>query len=106
MATRRTLKKTRVQRSIEPAAGGKAVAAVIEHPDGYYWQAFDGRQEFGPHETYELALAARDAATEETVAPVSDLRDVERESGIADWVDSETGDPFDDESPCLREEQQ
>jgi hypothetical protein len=105
MASRHPLKKTRVQRSIEPTGDGKTVTAVIEHPDGYYWQAFDGRQEFGPHETYELALAARDAATEEAVAPMSDLRDVERESGIADWVDSETGDPFDDESPRLREEQ-
>lgn len=64
---------------------------VVERPDGYYWQALDGRQEFGPYESYELARDARDADSEETLAPGETLHAVEDEIGVASWIDAETG---------------
>ena len=33
------------------------VDAILVRPDGYYWRAPDGRQEFGPFASVELALA-------------------------------------------------
>lgn len=78
---------------------------IVEHPDGYYWIAEDGKQEFGPFETYELARANRDAASEEAIAPGEALHEAEREVGIADWIDVETGAPAEGESPPHFEEE-
>lgn len=72
---------------------------IVERPDGYYWSGLDGAEVFGPYETYELAQAARDAISEEAVAPASDLLDAEREIGIADWIDAGTGEPAQGQSP-------
>jgi hypothetical protein len=72
---------------------------VLQRPDGFYWQDEEGQQEFGPFESYELAEADRDAATEEAVAPGQVLRESEQEIGIADWIDAETGEPAEGQSP-------
>lgn len=76
---------------------------IVEHPDGYYW-SLDGDEEFGPCETYELAEAARDAVGDEAVAPGDALMEAEREIGIADWIDAETGEPAQGQSPPHLEE--
>lgn len=72
---------------------------IIERPDGFYWQDVNGHQEFGPFETYELAVAERDAMSEEAVAPSEALHKAEQDIGIADWIDPETGEPAEGESP-------
>lgn len=74
-------------------------AAIVDRPDGYYWLSPDGRQEFGPYETYELALAAGDAVDEEAQAPTEVLQRAEQEIGMADWIDAQTGEPAEGESP-------
>jgi ribosomal subunit interface protein len=85
------------------AAISKAVdvtaATVVERPDGYYWSGLDGSAEFGPYETYELAQAARDAVSEEGVAPGTAVLEAERQIGVADWIDVETGEPAQGQSP-------
>ncbi|HEY8710275.1 MAG TPA: hypothetical protein VIM34_20040 [Burkholderiaceae bacterium] len=73
--------------------------AVVERPDGYYWQAPDGHQEFGPFESYELAQTDRDAVGDEALAPGETLQETVHEIGIADWIDAETGEPAEGESP-------
>ncbi|HEX7439023.1 MAG TPA: hypothetical protein VF319_02920, partial [Caldimonas sp.] len=73
-----------------PAIEG-AAPDIVERPDGYYWQASDGRQEFGPFESFELAQSDRDAVGDEALAPVETLLEAEHEIGIADWIDAETG---------------
>ncbi|MES2090068.1 MAG: hypothetical protein V4532_08845 [Pseudomonadota bacterium] len=75
------------------------VSNIVERPDGFYWQAQDGHQEFGPFESYEQALADRDAVSEESLTPVKTLHEAEQEIGIADWIDPETGAPAEGESP-------
>lgn len=74
-------------------------APILERPDGFYWQSLEGRQQFGPYESYELAREARDADSEESLAPRETLHAVEDEIGIASWIDAETGAPPEGGSP-------
>jgi len=64
---------------------------VMYRPDGYHWQSPDGKQEFGPFETLELALADMESASEETAEPGETLQEAEDEIGVADWIDPDTG---------------
>lgn len=66
---------------------------IVLRPDGYHWVAPDGRQEFGPFESREDAIADRDANDEEGPSPGETLQEAEDEIGIAGWIDPETGQP-------------
>ena len=66
---------------------------IFSRPDGYYWVADDGRQEFGPFATAALALAALREGTETALEPGETIAEAEAEIGIAEWVDQETGEP-------------
>lgn len=91
------------------AAGAAAVIAevvegeggrIVQRPDGYHWIALDGRQEFGPFETLELARADMlDATDEDAPQPGEALQDAEREIGFAEWIDPETGEPAEGSCP-------
>lgn len=76
---------------------------IVARPDGYHWLAPDGKQEFGPFETVELARADMDAADERALAIT--LPEAEREIGIAEWLDPETGEPAEGPSPPYPEEE-
>ncbi|MEY4265589.1 MAG: hypothetical protein RIS90_124 [Pseudomonadota bacterium] len=74
--------------------------SILARPDGYYWLAPDGHQEFGPFATVELAQANRDATdTDQAPAPGESLQEAESEIGIADWIDPETGEPPEGQAP-------
>jgi hypothetical protein len=75
------------------AAAPDALAPVVQRPDGYYWVAPDGRQEFGPFGSVEQARADRDRFDEQAPEPGESLQEAEDEIGIADWIDPETGSP-------------
>ncbi len=66
---------------------------IVARPDGYHWIAVNGRQEFGPFETVELAQSFRDGYDEGAPAPAETLQEAESEIGISDWIDPETGQP-------------
>jgi hypothetical protein len=72
--------------------------ALIEHPDGWYWVAPDGRQQFGPFNSAEDARADRDRYDEESLGAPETLHEAERDIGIADWIDPDTGEPPDGRS--------
>lgn len=72
---------------------------IVSHPDGWYWVAPDGHQQFGPFETYEHARADRDAWDEEALTPGATLQEAEDDIGIASWIDPETGEPAEGASP-------
>ncbi len=81
-------------RVIEPAGSAAAKAApIIERPDGFYWLAADGMQEFGPFESPALARADRDSFDEQAQMPGESLEEAERDLGIAEWIDPDTGEP-------------
>jgi hypothetical protein len=71
---------------------------IVARPDGYHWIAPDGRQEFGPFETLELAQAYRDGDDAGAPEPAETVQEVEAEIGMSDWIDPETGEPA--EGPC------
>lgn len=73
--------------------------SFVEHPDGWYWVALDGRQQFGPFDSCTLARADRDRSSEEAAPESEVLREAETELGVADWIDAETGEPAEGLSP-------
>jgi len=81
------------------------VESIMLRPDGYYWQTPDGKQDFGPFESMELALADRGAADEQAPEPGETLQEAEDEIGIAGWIDPETGEPAEGQSPPRFEEE-
>ncbi len=94
---------TRVVR--EAVVSDSGFEQIMVRPDGYYWQAPDGKQEFGPFESLELALADMVASDEQTPEPGETLQEAEDEIGIADWIDPETGEPAEGQSPPRLEEE-
>lgn len=84
-----------------PESNGPARDEIgfVEHPDGWYWVAPDGHQEFGPFASRSEARADRDRSSEEAVNEAELLREAEREIGISDWLDAETGAPAEGHSP-------
>jgi len=67
------------------------IGQVMLRPDGYHWQTADGKQEFGPFESMEDAVADMEMAASELVEPGETLQEAEDEIGIADWIDQDTG---------------
>ena len=73
---------------------------VVSRPDGYHWIAPDGRQEFGPFESVEQAVAdMQDAAQEDEPTPGETLQEAEDELGVSGWIDPETGELAEGQSP-------
>lgn len=77
-----------------------APAPILERPDGYYWQGPQGQADVGPFESYELAQASRDAVGDESES----LREAEGGIGMNEWIDAETGQPAEGQSPPHLEE--
>lgn len=90
----------------EPGADAAGGEPIVMRPDGYHWLASGGRQEFGPFETIEAARAAMalDDAPGAT-APGEMLHEAESDIGIADWIDPQTGEPAEGQSPPHLEEE-
>lgn len=100
-----TPKHLRHQQRMPAPEPNASSSEIVERPDGFYWQSLYGHQEFGPFETYESAMADRDAITEEAIAPSMTLHSDEQAIGMADWIDPETGEPAEGESrPHLSED--
>lgn len=57
---------------------------VVARPDGYYWVADDGRQEFGPYATAQAALLALRAGIDTGLEPADTLADAEAEAGFVE----------------------
>lgn len=104
-------KKTVARMANDPAVAKPALPAesgaesIVLRPDGYYWRAPDGKQEFGPFESLALARADRESADEEAPEPGETLQEAEDEIGIADWIDPETGEPAEGQSPPRLDEE-
>ena len=88
----------------EAPAAAADTDALAEHPDGYYWLGPDSDAEFGPFESRDAALADRDRYSEEAPSEGETVQEAEREIGIGDWIDAETGEPAEGQSPPHLEE--
>ena len=69
---------------------------LIQHPDGWYWLADHGSQQFGPFATAAEALADMNAAADGDLEPGETLEEAEDELGVAGWVDPDTGELAED----------
>lgn len=72
---------------------------ILERPDGYYWRSPEGPGEYGPFESFEAAMADRDSTGDDSPDGFDDLLEVERDIGINEWIDAETGEPAEGQSP-------
>lgn len=90
--------------TVAAAASELEDARIVQHPDGYYWLADEGRNhEVGPFATLEDALADMMSAEASEIEPGESLQEAEAELGIADWIDPETAAPAEEERPRLEE---
>ena len=103
----RSAKPSRKMKTPQPVAAPMTDSAppdLVEHPDGYYWQDHDSHDEFGPFESDALARADRDAVGDEALARGETSQEAVHETGTDEWIDAETGDPAEGDSPpYLRE---
>lgn len=83
----------------EGVALDDTTAPIVQRPDGWYWEAPDGRQVFGPFASASLARLDRDRIDEAAPVPGESLAEAESAMDIADWIDPETGVPA--EGQCL-----
>ncbi len=74
-------------------------SSYVQHPDGWYWVAPDGRQQFGPFETLGEARADRERDSEQAPTEGETLQEAADEIGMSDWIDPETGEPAEGRSP-------
>lgn len=101
----RPLRATGAAAVITEAVEGEG-GRIVQRPDGFHWIALDGQQEFGPFETLEQARADMvDAADEDAPQPGETLQEAEREIGIAEWIDPETGEPAEGPLPPRLDEE-
>jgi hypothetical protein len=82
--------------SAEATGPDEESSRVVARPDGYYWIADDGRQEFGPFVTAVQALSALREGIETTSEPGETVAEAVAEIGVAEWVDPDTGEPAED----------
>lgn len=87
-----------------PAATTPEDDRIAEHPDGYYWLEPDGNAEFGPFQSRAAARADRDRYNEEAPSEGETVQEAEREIGVNEWIDAETGAPAEGQSPPHLEE--
>ena len=78
------------------AVADERLERVVAHPDGHYWVAIDGHQQFGPFDSVEEALADMEVEENDFDSAPPSLEEVEDALGIASWIDPETGAPPED----------
>jgi hypothetical protein len=99
------LRRRGAARVIPESALSERAQDLVERPDGWYWAAPDGHQEFGPFETPLLARADRDRYSKEAPSEGETVQEAEREIGIGEWIDAESGAPAEGQSPPFLEEE-
>jgi hypothetical protein len=93
-----------IQESVAPTIESQQDPNLFERPDGWYWAAPDGHQEFGPFSSRALAGADRDRFDQQGVDGPETVQEAESEIGMSDWIDAETGQPAEGQSPPHLEE--
>jgi hypothetical protein len=78
-------------------------ARIVERPDGFYWQEKDGGREYGPFPTLMEAVQDMETSSGGELEPGESLEEAEKEIGISDYIDPDTGAPADDGVPRLED---
>jgi len=78
-------------------------ARIVERPDGFYWQSRDGGKESGPFATLVEAVEDMQYNADSDFEPGESVEQAEAEIGIADWVDPETGELAEEQTPRIED---
>ena len=76
---------------------------LIERPDGFYWQDKSNEKLYGPFTTRAKAMEDIQYRVESTYEEGETLEEAEAEIGIADWIDPDTGEPAEGQTPHINE---
>lgn len=76
---------------------------IIERPDGFYWQSTRDGRETGPFPTLLEAVQDMQYRDEPAYEPGETPAEAEAEIGIADWIDPETGEPAEEQTPRIEQ---
>lgn len=76
---------------------------VIERPDGFYWQAANGGEEFGPFATLLEAVEDMQYSDDSELEVGESVEEAEDEIGIEGWVDPDTGELAEDHVPRIED---
>jgi len=77
---------------VEPAPNEEdEETRLIERADGFYWQNVATEKLYGPFPTLLDAMEDNPYQEESDFGEGATLHEAEEEIGIADWVDSDTG---------------
>ena len=85
----------------EPANAKEPRRSLVERPDGFYWQAADSGEEYGPFTT--RAEAEADMLSGGDFEEGETLQEAESEVGMAEWIDPDTGGPAEDSVPRIED---
>jgi hypothetical protein len=85
------------------AMNDERLSRIVDHPDGIYWVAPDGHQEFGPFDTVEEALADMEADDTDSAVEVASLSEAEDDLGLSQWIDPDTGSLAEDTATRLED---
>jgi hypothetical protein len=77
---------------------------VIERPDGFYWEAKETGEAYGPFPTLAEAEADMLSAGDGEVEAGETLQEAESELGISEWIDPDTGVPAEDSVPRIEDQ--
>ena len=80
-------------------------ARIVERPDGFYWQSRDSGKESGPFPTLLEAVADMQYSADSDYEPGESVEQAEAEIGIADWVDPDTGELAEEQTPRIEDHQ-
>ncbi len=78
-------------------------ASIVERPDGFYWQSKDTGKEFGPFPTLLEAVEDMQYSADSDYEPGESVDEAEAEIGISDWVDPETGELAEEQTPRIED---
>lgn len=76
---------------------------IIERPDGFYWQDTQSESEYGPFPSILEAVADMEFSDASDFEPGETLTEAEREVGVAEWIDPETGAPAENGAPRVED---
>jgi hypothetical protein len=75
----------------------------IERPNGVYWRAANGAEEYGPFATLAEATADAEGREDPTFQATDSVAEAEAEVGISEWIDPDTGEPGDGSAPRIED---
>ena len=76
---------------------------IIERPDGFYWEAIDSGECFGPFATLLEATFDMQSESEGEGQSLETLAEAEASLDLRDWIDPDTGSPAGETTPRIEE---